>query len=109
MEISQSEILLISYAVGAVCFVVVVLIAIVGYFGKNMHSQAMKKFDSLIDSVQKLATQTALQDEKLLTGSKEFIKISEHQKTQDDKIDLLAERSLIHEHKIAALEIQSQQ
>ena len=75
--------------------IVISVIGVVWLF----HRQAMSKFDALITSVNAMTIQQALHSEKLGVGEKEFEKIADHQKEQDQRIDNIDKRIGILENK----------
>jgi hypothetical protein len=78
--------------VSIISCVITLLLGAVVWFLKNMHTQAMNKFDLLIENVNKLSTQQTVHNERLEVGKEQFVKIERHQKDQDDKIGDLRER-----------------
>lgn len=63
------------------------LFTITGCLIFNMHKQAMKKFDLLIEAEKETGKQIVAHSEKLIAGEKEFARIEGHQKEQDSKIE----------------------
>ena len=62
---------------------------------KYFHTQAMNKLDQLIKEFTKMSTRLEVHNEKLEAGAREFIKIEEHQKLQDIKIQEVKEEVLL--------------
>lgn len=90
MTVTWVEVSLISALLGILLFVIGHLISHLVRSSlndvKELHGQAMAKFDDLISSINDLKTQMAVHDQQLMAGSKEFARIEAHQKDQDKKI-----------------------
>jgi hypothetical protein len=78
--------------------------AIIIYLVKSLHKQAMDKLDKVIDSNSELGRKVFAHTEKLEAGSKEFYRIEEHQKFQDELIYAIDRRTAVNETKILTLE-----
>jgi len=77
--------------------VILLLLTLVGWFVATLHKQAMGKFDRLIVTVDKMVVQQAVHDEKLSNNNRNFQKIEEHQRLQDNTIVDLSTRLSIME------------
>ena len=83
-----SDILQISAIVATVLiFVFGLLAAIIGYFFVGMHKQFLDKMNSFTDEIKEMCKQLIKHSERLKVGEKEFEKIADHQKDQDEKIN----------------------
>lgn len=86
-----SDILQISAIVTTVLiFVFGLLTTVIGYFFVGMHKQFLDKMKSFTDEIKDMCKQLIMHSERLRIGEKEFEKIADHQKEQDENINELS-------------------
>jgi hypothetical protein len=77
---------LIKMSLAALGSMITIIGVVIGAFVKTLHSKGMGELQEIKKAIIENQISTALHNEKISQMDKEFIRIDEHQKSQDDQL-----------------------